>query len=165
MVESAKPTPVIYFWRGLLIAVLILTVVVGFWAFHGVEAPDGLRPAMYSASQASMILFFVAAGACAVIALWDRARQTGPESEREISLEAFSDIEKGWVRPLLARLVMTSLILQTGFSFVPALLTLIDQRAWLKAFAGAPIVLLLAWTALAPYPALIGAWRKRKARA
>src|SRR3989338_7279895 len=107
MVESAKPTPLIYYWQGLLIGILILTVVVGFWALHDVEAPASLRPAMSSASRASMILFVVATGACAVIALLDRARQTGPESEREISFEAFSDIEKGGVRPLLARLVMT----------------------------------------------------------
>jgi hypothetical protein len=164
MVEAARPKQVVSLWGGVWIGALILTCVFGFGALHDVKAPDNLHPAMCSAKQALTILFLVVAGACVVIALWDRARQTGRESEGEISFEAFSDVEGGWVRPLLVRLAMTLLILQTLLDLVPRFLTLIAEQTWLKALVATPLMVLLVWSAMAPYPALISAWSKRKAQ-
>ncbi|MFA7262912.1 MAG: hypothetical protein WC068_07815 [Caulobacter sp.] len=166
MVEVTKSKPVAAGrWRSPLVGALIVAVIAGIWALADVDAPDNAYPAMSLALRALVILFLATSGACAVIVVWDRLRQTGPEAEREISFEAFSDVGRGLVRPLLARLVVTLLMLQTLLIDFPGLLRLVDQQAWLKVLAAAPLMLLLAWAAFAPYPALIRDWRAHRAAA
>jgi len=86
-------------------------------------------------------------------------------SEREISLEAFSDVSLGLTRPLISNLAFSFFMLQMGLSLIPDFLTLVAQHAWLKAGAAAPLMLLAAHAPFSQYPALIREWRRAQAAA
>lgn len=153
-------------WQAtLLVVVLIGVIAAGYWAFADVETPRDAYPALMTALAVAEILFLVAALACVLIAVWDRLRQTGPESEQEISLQAFSDVRMGLARPLIANLAVSFLILQSGLIVLPDFLTLVAQQAWLKVGIATPLVLLMAYAPFWQYPALFRNWRARGAPA